>query len=219
MVAKMSAAGAAYGSPMAERERDLDRLLTFVDAVVAIAITLLVLPLVDIAREVRTDDTADLLREHRDDLVGFLLSFVVIARLWMAQHAILGPVVRQNAAMIWLLLAWTLTIVFLPFPTALVTATQNDSLAKVLYIGTMAVSSALLALIARAVRRDQTIRDTDAGPDAAQAAGTAIAFLLALGISLPFPAIGYWPLLILFLVDPAVRLLRANGVLRPLVGS
>jgi len=204
---------------MAERERDLDRLLTFVDAVVAIAITLLVLPLVDIAREVRTDDTADLLREHRDDVVGFLLSFVVIARLWLAQHAILGPVVRQNAAMIWLLLAWTLTIVFLPFPTALVTATQNDSLAKVLYIGTMAVSSALLALIARAVRRDQTIRDTDAGPDAAQAAGTAIAFLLALGISLPFPAIGYWPLLMLFLVDPAVRLLRAKGVLRPLAGS
>jgi len=28
-----------------ERERDLDRLLTFVDAIVAIAITLLVLPL------------------------------------------------------------------------------------------------------------------------------------------------------------------------------
>jgi TMEM175 potassium channel family protein len=214
-----STAGATYGTGVAGRERDLDRLLTFVDAVVAIAITLLVLPLVDVAREIRTDDVADLLREHSDDLAGFLLSFVVIARLWLAQHAILGPVVRQNAAVLWLLLAWTLTIVFLPFPTALVTATQNDSLAKVLYIGTMAVSSALLALVARAVRRDRGIRDTDTGPDAAQATCTAVAFLLALGISLTFPAISYWPLLILFLVDPAVRLLRAKGVLRPLVGS
>ena len=32
-----------------ERERDFERFLTFVDAIVAIAITLLVLPLVDVA--------------------------------------------------------------------------------------------------------------------------------------------------------------------------
>ena len=35
-----------------ERERGLDRVLTFVDAVVAIAITLLVLPLAELAPEV-----------------------------------------------------------------------------------------------------------------------------------------------------------------------
>ena len=196
---------------MAERERDLDRLLTFVDAAVAIAMTLLVLPLVDVAREVRIAHVAELLSEHADDLTGFLLSFLVIARLWMAQHAILGPVVRQSAAVLWLLLTWTLTIVFLPFPTALVAGTDDDSLAKVLYIGTMALSSTLLALIALAVRRDRGIRDTDAGLDAVPAIGTTIAFLLALAISLAFPATGYWPLLILFLVDPVVTLLQAKG--------
>ena len=37
---------------MAERHRDLERLLTFVDAVVAIAITLLVLPLAEVGSEV-----------------------------------------------------------------------------------------------------------------------------------------------------------------------
>jgi TMEM175 potassium channel family protein len=200
---------------VAGRERDLDRLLTFVDAVVAIAMTLLVLPLVDVAREVRTGDVAQLLHEHADDLAGFLLSFVVIAQLWTAQHAILGSVVRQNPAVLRLLLTWTATIVFLPFPTALVTSTNNDNLAKVLYIGTMAVSSALLALIARAASRDRSIRDTAAGPDAAQATGTTIAFLLALAISLTFPATSYWPLLILFLVHPTVQLLRSRGPRRP----
>ena len=200
---------------MAERERDLERLLTFVDAVVAIAMTLLVLPLVDVAREVQSGHVAELLGRHADDLVGFLLSFLVIARLWTAQHAILGPVVRQSAVLLWLLLAWTLTIVFLPFPTALVTGTDDDGLAKALYIGTMALSSALLALIALAVNRDQDIRDTATGPDAAQAVGTTIAFLLALGISLAFPVTGYWPLLILFLVDPAVRMVRAKSSPRP----
>ena len=101
---------------MAERERDLERLLTFVDAVVAIAITLLVLPLAEVARDVRTGQVADLLREHADDLVGFTLSFAVIARLWIAQHAIVSTLVRQNGVVLRLLLTWTFTIVFLPSP-------------------------------------------------------------------------------------------------------
>jgi uncharacterized membrane protein len=75
---------------VAERHRDLDRLLTFVDAVVAIAITLLVLPLAEAGgeiNEVGEGGAAELLRLHGDDLVGFALSFVVIARLWVGQHA------------------------------------------------------------------------------------------------------------------------------------
>ena len=195
---------------MAERERDLERLLTFVDAVVAIAITLLVLPLAEVARDARTGHVTDLLREHSDDLVGFVLSFAVIARLWTAQHAIVASLVRQNTAVLQLLLAWSFTIVFLPFPTALATATSDDGVAKLLYIGTMAVSSALLALIARTIGRDRTLRDTDLAPDAAQATGTTIAFLLALAISVTFPAIGYWPLLLLFLVDPVVKRLQSR---------
>ena len=66
--------------PDIERERDLDRFLTFIDAIVAIAITLLVLPLVEltadideydsVARPARDHQAADLgvpaqLRRHR----------------------------------------------------------------------------------------------------------------------------------------------------------
>src|SRR5690348_12750192 len=177
---------------MAERERDLERLLTFVDAVVAIAITLLVLPLAEIAGEVRNGQVLDLLREHVDDLFGFALSFAVIARLWVAQHAIVSSLVRQNDVILRLLLAWAFTIVVLPFPTALVAVTSDDSTAKVLYIGTMAASSALLALIARAVARDRALRDTDTGPDPAQATATTVAFLLALAAALTFPGASYW---------------------------
>jgi hypothetical protein len=38
--------------------------------------------------------------------------------------------------------------------------------------------------------------------------GTTLAFVLALAISLAFPASSYWPLLLLVLVDPVARLLR-----------
>jgi uncharacterized membrane protein len=194
-----------------ERERDLERLLTFVDAVVAIAITLLVLPLAEVGKEVRTGEVAELLNQHANDLWGFALSFVVIARLWVAQHAIVRSLVRQSTALIYLLLFWAFTIVFLPFPTTLVTGTSDDTLAKVLYIGTMAVSAAVLAAIAWVIGRSRDLRDTDAKPDAAAAGGTAVAFLLALAVSATFPAAGWWPLLLLLLVDPVVHRLRRRG--------
>ena len=193
---------------MAGRHRDLDRLLTFVDAVAAIAITLLVLPLAEAAAELHHGSVADLLRAHADDLLGFVLSFVVIAQLWLGQHRILGGLVYQNKALVQLLLLWTFTIVFLPFPTSLVAASKDDPVAKILYIGTMAISSVTLALIAWLVRRNPNIRDTDEGPDPWESAGVAIGFVLALIITLTFPDTSYWPLLILFLVDPVTRLLR-----------
>ncbi len=193
---------------MAERHRDLDRLLTFVDAVVAIAITLLVLPLAEAGSEIGEGSAADLLRAHSDDLFGFALSFAVIARLWLGQHRIMSGVVRQTSTLIWALLAWSFTIVFLPFPTSLVTTTDQDAGAKILYLGTMAVSSLILALVAWVIRHDESVRDTDEAPDVWQAAGVTVGFLVALAIMLTFPATSYWPLLVLALVDPVTRLVR-----------
>ena len=185
---------------MADRERDLERLLTFVDAVVAIAITLLVLPLTEVGDSVQDHDVGALLRERGDDLFSFFLSFAVIAQLWLAQHALVSSLIRQTPAVVRLLILWTLTVVFLPFPTALVTATGNNSvLVKMLYIGTMAVNAALLTLLARVIGRDRTLRDTDAEPGSVQAAATTVAFLIALVVSITVPAFGYWPLLLLFL--------------------
>ncbi len=190
------------------RERDLDRFLTFIDACVAIAITLLVLPLAEAATEVGEGSVGDLLRENDDKLLAFFLSFLVIAQLWMSQHHIVSGLVVQDALVTLLLLAWTLTIVFLPFPTALVAEVSDDPATKVLYIGTMAMSSAMLALLARAIGRDRSLRDTDRRPDQAQAAGAVVGFVLALAITLTFPATGYYPLLLLLLADPAVRAWR-----------
>jgi uncharacterized membrane protein len=193
---------------VADRERDLERLLTFVDAVVAIAITLLVLPLAEVGAQVHDSSVAELLREHSVDIYGFLLSFTVIARLWVGQHRIVSSLIRQSTAVIWLLLAWSFTIVLLPFPTTLATGTSDDTVARAFYLGTMAVSSALLTCIAYEIGRHRNLRDTEHKPDLWQSIGTTLAFMLALVSSVAFPATSYWPLLLLGFVDPVVRLFR-----------
>jgi uncharacterized membrane protein len=193
---------------VSERHRDLDRLLTFVDAVVAIAITLLVLPLAEVGGEIGQGGAGELLRDHGDDLIGFGLSFVVIARLWVGQHRIVSGLVQQSTALTWLMLAWAFTIVLLPFPTSLVTTTDHDPVAKILYIDTMALSSAILGLVAWLIARDRSLRDTDEAPDLVQSVGTTAAFLIALVITLVFPDTSYWPLLVLALVDPITRRVR-----------
>ena len=198
-----------------DRERDLDRYLTFVDAVVAIAITLLVLPLAEAAAEIDDGSVGDLLRANEDKILGFVLSFLVIAQLWFAQHRVVSSLVVQDPWVTRFLLLWTLTIVVLPFPTALVAEAGSDPATKVFYIGTMAVSSSLLALIAWAIGRKRSIRDTDDRPDPAPAVATVIGFVLALAISLTFPATGYYPLLLLLLTDPITNALRrGRGVRR-----
>ena len=144
----------------AERERELDRLLTFIDAAIAIAITLLVLPLVDVTREVSAGDSvADLLQDHVAELWSFLLSFVVIAQMWRAQQHSLRHVVAVHPAITRLLMVWTLTIVFLPFPTALLPEAGNQPATKVLYIGTILLSTLLLGAMTWVVIANPQIAD------------------------------------------------------------
>ena len=184
------------------RERDFDRVLTFIDAIVAIAITLLVLPLVDVAGEVGHHSVGQLLRDHANQFWAFLLSFAVIASLWLSQHRLLRPVLASSPALVRVLLVWTLTIVVLPFPTALVAEGDvgEERLTKLLYVGTMTVSSILLAVLAIVVARSQGIRDPyEPVPDAGHAFSMPVMFVVALVLMLVFPALSYWPLLLLAL--------------------
>jgi uncharacterized membrane protein len=192
-----------------ERSRDLERLLTFVDAVVAIAITLLVLPLVDLVAELRVDDSVvDLLGRHQVELGAFLLSFAVISSLWFSQHRMMSAVVDDDRVLSRLLMLWTLTIVFLPFPTALVAQEGHQAATKVLYVGTMVLSSTCLALIATWVGRHPALHSTGALPDPGRAWATTAALLAALVLALAVPAVGYWALLLVLLAGPALRLWR-----------
>jgi uncharacterized membrane protein len=125
-------------------QRGLERMIAFSDAVVAIACTLLVLPLVDLAGQLDTAAVGPLLSDHLAQFGAFALSFVVIVRFWLAHHRIFEQVGGYDAMIMRLNLFWLFTIAFLPFPTALL-ATQSRTAASVLYVATLLASSAALA--------------------------------------------------------------------------
>lgn len=91
--------------------------MTFGDAVVAIAITLIVLPLVDTAMDV--DSAAGFFSGHWDTLLAAALSFVVVAVTWHAHRKLFIGASGYNATIFWLEVVWLAAEVFLPVATVL----------------------------------------------------------------------------------------------------
>ena len=135
----------------------------------------------------------------------------MIARLWLAQHRLVRHMVDTAPGTTWALFAWTLTIVFLPFPTALVGRHGSDETTKVLYMGTLALSSLSLALLAWMLARHPRLRDIPDPPRIGPALTTAAVFIGALAITLAFPVTGYYPLLLLIVFDPTAGRWMLHG--------
>jgi uncharacterized membrane protein len=113
------------------------RLLSFCDPVVAIAITLLILPLVDSATSLGSRSVEAFLRADQAKLFAFALSFVVIGAFWWGHHQLFERAKGYNTVLVAGMFLWMASIVFLPFPTELLGSQQNGNVAvHAIYIGT-----------------------------------------------------------------------------------
>ena len=197
-------------------DRGLDRLITFLDAVVAIAITLLVLPLVDvIPSEGRDVDLGDLLAVEAGRFGAFALSFAVIAQLWLVHHRIVERVGSYDPPFVLVNLLWTLTVVLLPFATEVAAVYgHRNRLAIGIYIGTVTLSSACLTALTLMVSGRPHLRRhgyDGAEDDPTGSLLTTAAFVVALVLGVAVPAVGYLALLLLLLPDPVRRLLARRA--------
>ncbi len=195
--------------------RGFDRLIFFTDAVTAIAITLLILPLVDLVPEYSSRSGATVggfLTTFSTEILAFVLSFVIIARLWRANHSTLEQVERQSSMLINLDLAWAFTVVVLPLPTALISsALTTDRSAIAFYIGTMTASSLLLTAMSWEVYRKPELGSSDRQSALRNLYGvgsTSAFFLIALALALIFPQTHFWFLLLLLLTIPLDRIIE-----------
>jgi uncharacterized membrane protein len=186
--------------------RGFDRLVNFSDAVVAIAITLLILPLVDTASDVGQMTIDELLQKDGLRLLVFLISFVVIGRFWLSHHRMYENIVDYSTALLWVNLLWLLSIVFLPFPTELIaTGRANSATTTLLYIGTMFVTSAAASWQQWIVVHDRELQDPAVrGTLEILPSFTASGLMLvAFIVSALLPHLGLLTLLLLLLLWPA----------------
>lgn len=202
----------SYTQPMTEQartDRGLDRLVNFSDATVAIAITILILPLVDIAGELTGDETAGaLLREHWPALLEFLVTFWVIARFWTLHHQVFEHVRSYNPQVMRLNFVWLISIVFLPFAANLLnTGADGDRVSHGLYIGTMVLTSLSLTAIEYELRRRPELLSTPLRDPSKGFVAVGL-MVLALILALLVPSVGLYWVLLLLLQGPIAQLMR-----------
>jgi uncharacterized membrane protein len=188
-----------------------DRLVTFADAVVAIALTLLVLPLTEIAADLDGErDVWHVLGDNRNAIGAFVISFVVIWVFWSAHHRTMEFFEAYDGVILRLTLVWLFTIVVLPFVTQLLSGEEYDLGAAPLYDGVLFVSSLSLAGMSwwghrrpELLHRDRPeVRRWLAEP--VPLATPAIIFV-AMVLSVFLPGVGSWPLLALVVDDRIQR--------------
>lgn len=189
-----------------------ERLKAFVDAVVAIAMTLLILPLLESVSDAATDGstTGAFLAEHRGQIVSFVLSFVLIALFWMEHHRQYERVLRVSSPLLFINAAWMLTIVWLPVPTAMLGQMDTDPLQALLYIGTLILTQAATLAGKLYLMKHPTLSDFTADQLRRGALGDVAAIILfcvALPIAAWVHVVGYFALLLLAFSGPVEKLL------------
>ena len=132
----------AWHASLVRTERGFDRIVNFSDATVAIAMTLLVLPLVELGGSSEAGENLwDLLSENANAIFGFVLSFLVIWSMWVNHHRVMEYFADYDSTVLGLHLIWLLTMVSIPFTTQLIT--NNDLYqhgATALYVAVLLVS-------------------------------------------------------------------------------
>ena len=135
--------------------RSFDRLISLSDAVVAVAFTLNILPLVEI-RPADGETLWDVMKQDGGQIGSFVFTFLIVGVMWTAHNRILNRMRGYDSSIFWLNLLWLLLIVLLPWPTAMYGGTivvlgsseGGDSAGIALfYWGTLATISAVGALM------------------------------------------------------------------------
>jgi len=192
--------------------KDMDRFVNFSDAVIAIAVTILVLPLVDRASDVHINSYHDFHTNLSQPLLVFLLSFIVICRYWQVHHNILNGIRTFTPGLFWLNAAWLTSIVLIPLTSEIISkASDMNVFVSTLYIGSLALVSYISVAMQLLIAHNPTLYRLKASP-ATKSTGFAVAISMSLALLLGLiPGVGPWALLVLI---PAAYAGKALQILR-----
>ena len=205
-----------YGKVLLRTPRGIDRFIFFTDAVVAVAITVLVLPLVDSANNIGQATSGEYLVENATRIWAFILSFAVIGRLWITHHQFSEVITDYSVLTLWLNMAWMLTIVFLPVPTELISSEADDfTVANGVYVLTMLANMCIMLALRHVYLKNPAmmtpegllrVRESVLGMRV-----TIVMLVVVLVVSVTIASIGLFALALLLLAPPITRLIRNHG--------
>ena len=138
--------------PAHKREFQLERIILFSDAVFAIAITLLVLEIkVPHVGEDKNNSLINILIGMTPKFIGFFISFLVIGQYWIVHHKLFGFVDDYDGGLLWLNLIFLMSIVLMPFSTALYSENIKSTLSFVIYCSNIFTSGIIACILWRYV--------------------------------------------------------------------
>ncbi|MCE1254289.1 MAG: DUF1211 domain-containing protein [Anaerolineae bacterium] len=130
-----------------EGSLDFERVVFFSDAVFAIAITLLALELR--LPELHSVDDSSLFQALIGiwpRYLGFFISFWSIGSFWLGHHRKFSLLKVLNRRLIWLNLLFLMSIIFIPFPTSVISEYGNRT-ATIFYALSMIFSGCMSAFL------------------------------------------------------------------------
>ena len=146
-----------------EHDRNqLERMTFFSDAVFAIAMTLLVIE-VKVPHLPRLDGwlLAQALLDLIPNYIGFLVSFLVLARFWVSHHIVMGQMRATSQKLLWANLFLLLAVAFMPFPTAVVSEYVQLRVGLGFYTAWLVLLGLLNQRIIRIAIHDPELRRAD----------------------------------------------------------
>ena len=102
-----------------QQEKETSRIEAFSDGVFAIAITLLILELIQIIHPKNDEPLFSLLLHNWQSLLAFLIGFLTILICWINHHLIFTYIHKSDSNLIWVNGFVLLAVTFTPFPTAI----------------------------------------------------------------------------------------------------
>ncbi len=153
------------------------RMEALTDGIFAIAMTLLVLELKvpELPKSIGSRELLHYLGEEAPAFIGFLISFMYCASLWLLHHLAMHFVRHMQVALVWLNLFFLMSISVLPFSCALIGHFIRNPAALEIYFGNLFVAAFLLLLQWLFARRRKLINEED--PAAVNAMGKRLLIL------------------------------------------
>ncbi|MCF3961085.1 TMEM175 family protein [Streptomyces fuscigenes] len=184
-----------------------ERLVLFTDAVTAISITLLILPLVDLVPEVSSahEPASEVVTGHVNQIWSFLLSFLVIANIWGEHHRTFSSIAKVTRPLTVWNMGWLLSVVVLPLPTEMIGAFGRDRFVMAFYYATLLASMVCRSAMLRILKSSPSLVEEGDAPETRQKIQDAhtdsrlnvVALVVAFAIALAVPQLQYYSLFLL----------------------